>query len=155
MRQLPKPATETSQPSLIINNHVSEIRRMSEWLDAALHQLAVPAELLFRFDLSANEAVTNIICYAYPENGSHEITLQLSVSAAAVSLTIEDDGAPFNPLAAPPHVQPASLEEASIGGLGIDLIRRFMDDCAYVRRNGRNVLKMSVAVAPASVRQAD
>lgn len=128
---------------------------MSEWLDAALRKLAVPADVLFRFDLSANEAVTNIISYAYPENSNHEIMLQLSAVGSAVSLQIEDDGAPFNPLAAPPHVQPASLEEASIGGLGIDLIRRYMDDCVYARRNGRNVLRLSVVVPPTDTQPAD
>lgn len=122
---------------------------MSLWLDATSRQLGLPAELLFKFDLSANEAVTNIISYAFPENGIHEISLRLSVTKLAASLEIEDDGIPFNLLEAPGHVQPASLEEAHIGGLGIDLIRDFMDECHYVRHNGRNVLKLTVNVPQA------
>lgn len=119
---------------------------MSLWLDAAFRQLGLPAALLFKFDLCANEAVTNIISYAFPENGRHEISVRMSFIDLVASLEIEDDGIPFNPLDAPQHVQPASLEEAKIGGLGIDLIRRFMDECTYVRHNGRNLLKMTVII---------
>jgi serine/threonine-protein kinase RsbW len=134
---------------LTIVNHVPEIRRMSLWLDAASRQLGLPAELLFKFDLCANEAVANIISYAFLDDDLHEIFLRLSLIGSLASLEIEDDGIPFNPLDAPEHVQPASLEEAQLGGLGIKLIRRHMDQCNYVRRNGRNVLKMT-AIVPQS-----
>jgi len=119
---------------------------MSQWLNAAFRHLKLPEILLFKFDLCANEAVTNIISYAFPENGIHEISLRMSFINLVASLEIEDDGIPFNPLDAPQHIQPASLEEAKIGGLGIDLIRHLMDECTYARHNGRNVLKMIVNV---------
>jgi anti-sigma regulatory factor (Ser/Thr protein kinase) len=134
-----------------INNQVSEIRRVGEWLDEAFRQLELPSDLLFKFDLCAEEAVTNTISYAYPENGVHEITLRLLVSNLVVSLEIEDDGVAFNPLDTPQHVQPASLEEANIGGLGIALMQRLMDECTYVRKAGRNVLKMIASVPPSGV----
>lgn len=130
---------------------MSEIRRVGEWLDEAFRQLDLPADLLFKFDLCAEEAVTNIISYAYPENGVHEIFLRLSVIQSMVSLEIEDDGVAFNPFDAPQHVQPASLEEANIGGLGVALMRRLMDECTYARRGGRNVLKMIATVPPSGV----
>jgi serine/threonine-protein kinase RsbW len=119
---------------------------VGEWLDTAFRQLGLPADLLFKFDLCAEEAVTNTISYAFPEHGAHEISLRLSVSKLMVCLEIEDDGVAFNPLDAPQHVQPASLEEAHIGGLGIVLIRRLMDECTYARQGGRNVLRMTTIV---------
>lgn len=131
---------------LTITNQVSEVRRMSDWLKAAFGRLGLPEELLFKFDLCANEAVTNIISYAFPENGAHTISLQLSFSNSVARLEIEDDGIPFNPLDAPEHIHPPSLEAAKIGGLGIDLIRRFMDECNYIRHNGKNILKMAVII---------
>lgn len=132
--------------SLTIRNQVSEIRRMSLWLEEVFQRWDLPAELLFKFDLCANEAVTNIISYAFAENSLHEITLQLRVDAQAAILEIRDDGKPFNPLAAPEHVRPATLEDAEIGGLGIDLVRRFMDECSYTRDAGWNVLRLTTAV---------
>jgi serine/threonine-protein kinase RsbW len=146
---LPNLETVANAWSFTINNQVSEIRRVGEWLDAKFRQLGLPADLLFKLDLCAEEAVTNIISYGYPENGVHEITLRLLVSNLVVSLEIEDDGVAFNPLDAPQHFQPASLEEANIGGLGVALMRRLMDECTYARRGGRNVLKM-VAIVPLS-----
>ena len=134
---------------LTIVNHVPELRRMSLWLDAASRQLGLPAEWIFKFDLCADEAVTNIISYAFPDDGMHEIFLRLSLIGSLASLEIEYDGIPFNPFDAPEHVQPASLEEAEVGGLGIELMRRNMDECNYVRRNCKNVLKMT-AIVPRS-----
>jgi serine/threonine-protein kinase RsbW len=141
------PTVEIGIQTLTIHNQISEIRRMSQWLEDASQQLGVPADSSFKFDLCANEAVTNVISYAFPENGDHEIILRLSVDQQVASLEIEDDGTPFNPLDTPDHVQPASLEEASIGGLGIDLIRRMMDECNYAYRNGKNILRMTVLLA--------
>ena len=121
---------------------------MSSWLDRVIRQMGLTEELRFSFDLCANEAVTNIISYAYPENGTHKIVLRLSSAVDSVGLEIEDDGIPFNPLAVPPPVRPASLEEARIGGLGVELIRNFMDECSYTRHNGRNVLKLTARLDP-------
>jgi len=115
---------------------------MSLWLNEAIREIGLSDELQFNFDLCANEAVTNIISYAYPEIGMHKISLQMNSAGGLVWLEIEDDGIPFNPLKKPQHKQPASLEEARIGGLGVDLIRNFMEECTYTRRNGKNVLKM-------------
>jgi serine/threonine-protein kinase RsbW len=134
---------------LTIVNDVPEIRRMSLWLEAAFRELGLPAEWIFKFELSAGEAVANIISYAFPDDSLHEIFLRLSFNGSLASLEIEDDGIPFNPLDAPEYVQPASLEEAKLGGLGIELMRRHMDECNYVRHNGRNVLKMT-AIVPRS-----
>lgn len=116
---------------------------MSRWLSAALRQHQLPKELLFKFDLCANEAVTNIIFYAFPGSGDRRILLELGVVPGAVSLTIEDDGIPFNPVEAPPHPAPTTLEDARIGGLGIDLIKHYMDRCEYERSDEKNRLKLT------------
>jgi serine/threonine-protein kinase RsbW len=121
---------------------VEEISRMSLWLDYVMCQLGLADSLRFKFDLCASEAVTNIISYAYPDAGVHEISLRLRVADTVVALQIEDDGIAFNPLAIPDHVQPGSLEEAEIGGLGIGLMRGFMDECRYQRCKDRNVLTL-------------
>ena len=133
---------ESELYKLEINNHLSEVRRMSLWLNEVIREIGLSEELQFNFDLCANEAVTNIISYAYPENGMHKISLKMNSADGLVWLEIEDDGIPFNPLKEPQHKQPASLEEARIGGLGVDLIRNFMEKCTYIRQNEKNMLKM-------------
>lgn len=129
--------------TLVIANRFGAIREMSTWLEGKLGSLGLPQALIFNFDLCANEAVTNIVSYAYPQGGEHQIELRLMQQGEALSLRIEDDGIPFDPLARPPHVQPQSLEEAPIGGLGIDLMRSLMDECRYAREQERNVLTLT------------
>jgi serine/threonine-protein kinase RsbW len=62
---------------------------------------------------------------------------------------VEDDGRPFDPLLVPPPDLTLPLERRPIGGLGIHLIRSLMDEVAYARHDGRNVLKMAKRLAKA------
>lgn len=135
--------TAESYYRLVVPNQLSAVRHMSDWLDSVIRKMGMAEEVIFKFDLCANEAVTNIISYAYPKNGDHEIGLNLRLESGTLSLEIEDDGLPFNPLERAPHIQPDTIEEAKIGGLGIDLIRKFMDECHYTRHQGKNILKMT------------
>lgn len=135
--------SEATISSLVITNDLSEVPRMSLWLQQALESAGATHEQVFRFDLCANEAVTNIISYAFKNPGPHEIQLHLSRCDNQTRLTIVDDGFPFNPLEKAPHREPISLEDAQIGGLGIDLIRHFVDDCSYERQSDKNVLKLT------------
>lgn len=127
---------------LTIDNQVSEIARMSAWLDVELRKFNVSKDVLFKFDLCANEVADNILSYAYPEGGDHVVTLRLSVSDDKANLEFEDDGIPFNPLEMAEHVRPASLEEAKIGGLGIHFTKHYMDECHYVRKQNKNKLQI-------------
>ncbi len=124
---------------------------MSLWLTGSLGRCGLSRELQFKFDLCANEAVTNIISYGFPAKGDHQILLHLLVDHGKAVLEIEDDGIAFNPLQVPEHVQPKSLSEAKIGGLGIDLIRHYMDRVDYVRTQNINKLSMQVDLPEADV----
>ena len=94
---MPDLVATTSDPAatLVIRNELSALREMSAWLEATIQRLEVPEPLVFKFDLCANEAVTNVISYAYPENGAHEIGLRVFRENEALCLEIEDDGIPF------------------------------------------------------------
>ena len=135
-------AEQETESRLVIPNELAALRRMSGWLEEHVRRHRAPDRVVFNFDLCANEAVANIISYAFPENGRHEISLRCFREHDALCLEIEDDGIPYDPLARPEHDQPGGLEDASIGGLGVDLIRSFMDECHYTRRNGHNVLRL-------------
>jgi anti-sigma regulatory factor (Ser/Thr protein kinase) len=138
---------QASESRLVIPNDLAALRPMSRWLEECVRAHDAPEQLAFNFDLCANEAVTNIISYAYPDDGRREIRLRCFREDGALCLEIEDDGIPYDPLARPEHAQPDSLDDAGIGGLGVDLIRSFMDECRYARRNGRNVLTLVARLA--------
>lgn len=143
-----KPNDSPVTYTLTIQNTVAEIARMSEWLTDALVNNGVANSIQFRFDLCANEAVTNIVSYAYPDKGTHDIALLLCINPDTIVLTIEDDGIAFNPFVMPEHAPPASLADAKIGGLGIDLIRHYIDEYSYKRLNDRNSVSMLVRRLP-------
>lgn len=136
--------------SLHLQNQTAEVARMSHWLQTILDDWNIPPALQFRVDLSANEAVTNILSYAFPNGGQHQILLNLSLERDLLKLSIEDDGIAFNPLDMPPHQQPRNITEAEIGGLGIHLIRHYMDECHYQRHNDKNHLILSMYVSAAT-----
>jgi serine/threonine-protein kinase RsbW len=115
---------------------------MSAWLSETIKAMGGSEESIFNFDLCANEAVTNIISYGYTDQGEHEIILNLALTGNEFCLSIEDDGLPFNPMEKPEHILPHNLEEAQIGGLGVDLILKIMKQCHYTRINGKNIFKM-------------
>ncbi len=128
---------------LTIRNEPDDVAKASEWLREIAQSAELSAELIFRIDLCAAEALTNVISYAVPsESRDFTIDLELRLAETDVALTIVDPGQPFDPLEAPEPERPASLETAPIGGLGIHLMRQYADDCAYRRQDERNVLTM-------------
>jgi len=111
----------------------------------------MPEELIQRMELCANEAVANVISYAYEGSdgaAAREIILESGPIAGGMRLVIRDDGRPFDPLAGPGHSVPASLADAEIGGLGIHLFRKLMSSCTYRREGGSNVLELDAIATP-------
>ena len=131
-----------SVPSLELRNDLAELTRLAEWLHAAARQLQLPHEVLSDLDHCAAEAVHNVIAYAYNDAAEHLIRVRLDREPGGVSLEIEDDGAPFNPLEYPSPPPVLRLEQASLGGHGIRIMIGLMTECRYRRQGGKNVLTM-------------
>jgi anti-sigma regulatory factor (Ser/Thr protein kinase) len=136
------------QDRLVIGNDFNELRRMTEWLQTACSGEGLEHGMLASLDLCANELVTNIISYSYEDDRHHDIELELHKTPLGARLTVIDDGRPFNILEAPEHIQPGSLEEAQIGGLGILLVRKMSTCCSYRREAGRNVVAIDLPLQP-------
>lgn len=129
---------------LQIFNEFTELRRMSEWLHNACECMAVPESIQSNLDLCTNEAVANIINYAYKDHSRHEIHMHLELKEnQLLYLTIQDDGIAFNPFETLPPAAFDKIENAKIGGLGIHLIRSLMDECNYLRFKDKNIITLS------------
>lgn len=128
--------------ALSITNQLSELADVERWLAQLMEDWAVPPKTAFAVDLVVNEAVTNTISYAYSDEAPHAISIALSDAAETITVEIEDDGAPFNPLAADAMVVGTDLEHAEIGGRGIHLMKTFSDAQDYRYISGRNTLKL-------------
>ena len=95
------------------------------------------------------EIVTNIVKYAHGDDRPHEIAVSISLVAGQAVLCIEDDGRPFNPLAAPPPDTEGPIQQRPVGGLGIHLVREMSESIGYRRIEGKNRLEVQISLQEA------
>lgn len=126
--------------ALVLANRMDEIDRANEAFNefAEAGSLAVPTRR--SINLVLDELLNNINTYAFEDGEEHEIEVRFELSSDRLSVTIADDGVPFNPFAGFPPDTALSVEEREIGGLGIHLVRNVMDEVSYSRRTDRNVV---------------
>jgi phosphoserine phosphatase RsbU/P len=129
--------------SLRLINDSGAISAASAWLRTLGEHFELGSELVFRLDLCASELVANIVSYAFDDEAPHTIALDLILEPQSVKLIVADDGREFDLLALPDPVAPVTLEEASLGGLGVHLVRQFADQVSYERQDGRNRLTLA------------
>ena len=98
--------------------------------------------MVFNLNLVLEEAVSNVIFYAYPKEEHQEIVLTAKMSNKSLIFVLTDSGKEFDPTQAPDVDVALSAEERKIGGLGIFLIRQIMNKVEYQRIEGKNVLTL-------------
>jgi phosphoserine phosphatase RsbU/P len=121
-------------------NELSELDRFNQTLTKFGRQRGLSDKVLHDLNLALEEILTNIISYGYTDSGEHEIRVRLSAQPGEVKAEVEDDGQPFNPLDVPEPDTAKLLDERTIGGLGIHLVRKIMDGFEYKRQGERNLL---------------
>ena len=136
--------TETSANTntLTLTNNINDLERLEPFLEEFFHQNGLAPAPLSQISLALEEALANVIMYAYPEGTQGDVTLSMKVEGKAICMEIRDKGVPFNPLQQQEVNLDVPLEERKIGGLGIHLIKEIMDSVAYEYHDGRNVLKL-------------
>lgn len=134
---------------LILKNNVSEVSALGEWVEQIGEELSLPMADVFNLNLALEEAVVNVISYAYP--GEDEQTLSLSVTSqdgnGNIVFQLKDQGLPFDPTKAEAPDLTLSAEEREIGGLGIFLVKNIMKHVSYQREGDSNVLTMVYSIA--------
>ncbi len=128
------------QISAKVTNELSEIPRLADRIDAFCRERNIHGRVVYRFNLALDEALTNIMSYAFPDGGRHEIEVTVVHDGSALAASISDDGAAFDPLSQEAPDIHASIEERKVGGLGIHLLRKLTDSADYRRAHGRNHL---------------
>lgn len=148
----PQPPGEL-RDRLTIANEVEELRRVAAWLEQATAHFNWSPRTHFKLDLVLNEALPNILHYAYPERGRHHIHLRLEDGPEQVILEIRDDGIAFDPFAELHVPDNASLETATLGGRGIPLMIAFTAAREYQRIGRSNRLRLVLTKREAGDRQ--
>ena len=132
--------------SVQLKTDLSELQRLNQIVTEFAERNAMASELMSRLILVLEEIITNVISYGYDDGSVHDIAVRLSWDNPHVKLEIEDDGVPFNPLEAPSPDVTKPLEEREIGGLGIHLVRKMMDELEYRRENDKNLLILKTKI---------
>ena len=130
------------EKKLVIKNDISEISKLATFVEELSEELNLTPELNFNLNLVLEEAVSNVILYAYGKEVQKEITLLANMSNNNLIFVLTDSGKEFDPTKVPDADVTLSAEEREIGGLGIFLIRQIMDMVEYQRIDGKNVLTM-------------
>ena len=125
---------------LTIETRLEELDRLSAAIEDFGRDNNWPPDLTFQVNLVLEELWLNVVNHGH-DGGFHEVEIELTSEAEALTIEITDDGKPFNPLNdAPVPDVTASLEDRSVGGLGLHLVRTLMDELRYRREGGRNHL---------------
>lgn len=133
---------ESTDLNVRLANRLEEIERLAAAVEAfgATHQL--PDTVVFAFNLSLDEVITNVISYAFADVQEHPIDVHLSLTGDVLVAEVSDQGRPFNPIDVPTPDLDAPIEERRIGGLGVHIVREMMDTLEYAREGDRNILRL-------------
>lgn len=116
---------------------------ITAFVDEQLEKYDCPMKAQAQIDIAIDELFGNIVRYAYhPEIGSATVQVEVVPEPLSVVITFIDQGKPYDPLAKEDPNVTLSAEEREIGGLGIYIVKKSMNDIAYEYKDGRNILKI-------------
>lgn len=127
---------------LILHNDVQQIALLGDYIDAIAEETGIDPALAMSLNLALEEAVTNVIMYAYPEGTDGTVDITTTADTQSLTFTIKDSGKAFDPTQHAEADITLSAEERPIGGLGIFLVRKIMDTVDYERKDGFNILTL-------------
>ena len=131
--------------TLIVPADVNELARVNEFIHTELDRRLCPLRTQSQLDIAVEELFVNVAHYAYPEAtpenpGMVRISYTYSAEPPSVTVDIADEGIPYNPLDKPDAVTPDDIMEVPIGGLGILMAKRSVDEMRYERIDGSNIV---------------
>jgi serine/threonine-protein kinase RsbW len=129
--------TKTTIPAKLDN-----LESMLQFIRNGAEQQGFSKKDINRIQVAAEEALVNVISYAYPDDGG-DVEIRCNAKGAeGLVIEIIDWGIPFDPLSLPEPDIEAPPEEREVGGLGIHIMRNIMDEVSYKREGDRNILML-------------
>ncbi|MCH5210858.1 MAG: ATP-binding protein [Oscillospiraceae bacterium] len=128
---------------LSIDAEIKNTRLATEFVDELLEEHNCNLKAQTQIDIAIDEIFSNIARYAYaPDTGTVRIVAEITENPKSVKITLIDSGVPYNPLEATEPDITLSAEEREIGGLGIYMVRKTMDNIIYEYKDGQNILSI-------------
>ena len=130
------------EKSIVLTNDISEVGKLNAFVEEIGNEFSLSSDIIFNLNLVLEEAVVNVINYAYPKEEHEFIYLSAYMHEGSIILVLTDTGKEFDPTLAPEVDITLSADERPIGGLGIFLIRQIMNEVKYERIDGKNILTL-------------
>ncbi len=128
---------------LTIPATVENIEKVTEFVNSQLEEINCPIKAKMQIDIAIDELFGNIAHYAYnPETGPATVRVEVTEVPISVIVTFIDHGIPYDPLKKDDPDVTLSAEERAIGGLGIFMVKKTMDEITYEYKDGQNILSI-------------
>ena len=128
---------------LTIAATVENIETVTDFVNEQLEALGCPMKARIQIDVAIDELFGNIAHYAYRQDvGNATVQVEATEEPPAVIITFIDGGVPYDPLKAEDPDITLSAEERQIGGLGIYMVKKSMDEITYEYKDGQNILSI-------------
>ena len=125
---------------LKIDATIQNLDEVLAFLDGELEAMECGMKEQIQLDVAVEEIFVNIASYAYnPEIGPATISCEVSEDPLEVTISFMDSGVPYDPLAKEDPDVTLSAEERQIGGLGIYMVKKSMDNVSYEYKDGQNI----------------
>lgn len=130
---------------MTLRNDVAEVARVLDAIEAFGEEHDLPTKKIFQLNLALDELITNIVSYGFEgEGGEPRIELSVVFRDGLIEAELTDNGKPFNPVEAALPELGESIEDREVGGLGLKLIRTYMDRLDYQRDGALNRLRLQM-----------
>lgn len=130
------------QGHLVLKNEIEEISKLEGFMETIGEAVGIDPSLVISLNLALEEAVTNVISYAYPEGQEGTVDIDVRATKEQLEFVISDSGIPFDPTTKEDADITLGVEERPIGGLGIFLVRQLMDTILYEYKDKKNILTL-------------
>ena len=126
--------------SIVLPNDTQEVPRLNDFVGEVCQAVGLDSIVAMQVKLAIEEAVVNVMKYAYPQGTRGDVTVEAVSNDVRLKFTIIDSGKPFDPTVLPEVDTTLSAKDRRIGGLGIHIVRQFMDSINYERNGNLNIL---------------
>ena len=122
---------------------VENIEKVTDFVNVQLDNIDCPPKAQMQIDIAIDELFGNIAHYAYnPETGPATVRVEVTEKPISVVITFIDHGVPYDPLKKEDPDITKSAEDREIGGLGIFMVKKTMDEITYEYKDGQNILRI-------------
>lgn len=125
----------------IFSANVEKLNDVLAFVDEELEKVEAPMKVTTQMDIAIEELFVNVASYAYAPN-SGDVEIKVEAKDGSIEVIFEDSGVEFDPLAGEDPDITLSAEERRIGGLGIFMVKKFVDEMDYCRTEGKNILRI-------------